>query len=1016
MAAESGKAAHEQALWDAFKKFDVNGDGRIQKDEFHKLMKSIGNFSTPEIRQLFNEADADRSGEVNWREFIHWICSGTATRNMDASFRTSFSRLLKQEAKDEASYVEQASVSKQVKEYLRSSDDDVSKHDKRQLKKKLNRAKKEKMAAVNAESPRLRGEEQRASLGVEESYTGFQLPLPPTLEGASGLMQHYLLNGGGGEPLHPKYVSYLTTEFTRTYKARHPKPVVQTETPKPGRLIIVGDTHGQLADVLHIFHQLGTPAKQNRYLFNGDMVDRGPMSMEILLILFAFFLAEPECLIVHRGNHENEDMNALDADSGGGFSDEAMSKYGLLAYRRVLAAFRVMSLCSVVEREIFVVHGGLTRLKTLTLDYINSIEHHDCTSPHPQATSIKDQVFSDLLWSDPIGENGKYKSERGIGIKFGPDLTMKFCMHNRLRFVVRSHQVPEDGKGYAKQHDGRCVTIFSASNYCGNGGNYGAVLALTSEHFPKYEIYEHYAAPLSELPGLLGVQDWAAISDEQQRSQQQVTTAARWEKELEKMIIYVIEKKPGLWAHMVDMSLDPLLALEDWEEVLSELIEGSHPWAEAARHWGIVDGGGRVDMNAFLRRWVVILDLDQYKAFLANAVKQVYEAIISLDMDLSQTFGLFDADGDGTVELKEVRHVLGMFDLALTPAQLDRLTGQVFSYCLNSCPSSPPDGGGGQGHGGGAMRMNVEDFLGRFTLMYKTASEGNTPELEPWMQAALNKIGRLIIQTPAEQLLSEIEEAALKIQKSFRGLQARKTVAARKSVAVLNDDSLTSAPQKSLARPSRFAGKRETSLPGAGAAPVAASSEGVAKMCRLFSALDASGDGLVQIPEFVRGIEKVPGVRELTVDGRAISHEMLVDIAEAIDASNNGTINYLEFLHAFHTSGEGEKDVGSTLAEDITTVLFRHRAAIRMGCLYLDEEATGKVHADDFEKVLLGMNNALAKPERQLTATQISLLVEALQSSAEDEPDEKRLVDYESFFKSFTVTDTTRDTAAAGKP
>ncbi|CAK0843204.1 unnamed protein product, partial [Prorocentrum cordatum] len=97
------------------------------------------------------------------------------------------------------------------------------------------------------------------------------------------------------------------------------------------------------------------------------------------------------------------------------------------------------------------------------------------------STNIKDQIFSDLIWSDPTEQQGKYKSERGIGIKFGPDITTKFCMQNRLRFVVRSHQVPHDGHGYLKQHEGRCVTIFSASNYCGNGGNYGAVLALASE-------------------------------------------------------------------------------------------------------------------------------------------------------------------------------------------------------------------------------------------------------------------------------------------------------------------------------------------------------------------------------------------------------------------------------------------------------------------------------------------------------------------------------------------------------
>ena len=34
------------------------------------------------------------------------------------------------------------------------------------------------------------------------------------------------------------------------------------------QLVIVGDTHGQLEDVLWIFFKYGWPSEQNRYLFN----------------------------------------------------------------------------------------------------------------------------------------------------------------------------------------------------------------------------------------------------------------------------------------------------------------------------------------------------------------------------------------------------------------------------------------------------------------------------------------------------------------------------------------------------------------------------------------------------------------------------------------------------------------------------------------------------------------------------------------------------------------------------
>merc|ERR1719162_2396748 len=53
------------------------------------------------------------------------------------------------------------------------------------------------------------------------------------------------------------------------------------------RLIMIGDTHGQLEDVLWIFYKYGEPSPTNRYLFNGDFVDRGCHSTEILLLLLA---------------------------------------------------------------------------------------------------------------------------------------------------------------------------------------------------------------------------------------------------------------------------------------------------------------------------------------------------------------------------------------------------------------------------------------------------------------------------------------------------------------------------------------------------------------------------------------------------------------------------------------------------------------------------------------------------------------------------------------------------------
>ena len=42
--------------------------------------------------------------------------------------------------------------------------------------------------------------------------------------------------------------------------------------------------------------------------------------------------------------------------------------------------------------------------------------------------------------------------------------------------MIRSHQLPSDGHGYEVVHDGKCITVFSASNYGGSCYNAGAVL------------------------------------------------------------------------------------------------------------------------------------------------------------------------------------------------------------------------------------------------------------------------------------------------------------------------------------------------------------------------------------------------------------------------------------------------------------------------------------------------------------------------------------------------------------
>lgn len=61
-------------------------------------------------------------------------------------------------------------------------------------------------------------------------------------------------------------------------------------------------------------------------------------------------------------------------------------------------------------------------------------------------------------------------------------------------YIIRSHEVKDNG--YEVAHDGKCITVFSAPNYCDTMGNKGAYIILNGKDMtPQYEIYEAVSHP-----------------------------------------------------------------------------------------------------------------------------------------------------------------------------------------------------------------------------------------------------------------------------------------------------------------------------------------------------------------------------------------------------------------------------------------------------------------------------------------------------------------------------------------
>merc|ERR1719309_266136 len=64
-----------QDVQNAFRQFDRNGDGAIDKAELTSALKSTGgNFTQQEIDTIFSAADSDGNGEIDYEEFIALMC------------------------------------------------------------------------------------------------------------------------------------------------------------------------------------------------------------------------------------------------------------------------------------------------------------------------------------------------------------------------------------------------------------------------------------------------------------------------------------------------------------------------------------------------------------------------------------------------------------------------------------------------------------------------------------------------------------------------------------------------------------------------------------------------------------------------------------------------------------------------------------------------------------------------------------------------------------------------------
>jgi diadenosine tetraphosphatase ApaH/serine/threonine PP2A family protein phosphatase len=251
-------------------------------------------------------------------------------------------------------------------------------------------------------------------------------------------------------------------------------------------LIIVGDLHGQLYDLLEIF-RIEPPPPDSTYLFLGDYVDRGYYSVEVLLYLLCLKLKFPSQVYLLRGNHESMAVTRVY-----GFYEECRAKYReATIYDRCLELFNCLPFAARINKRIWTVHGGLSPFLHL-LDQLEAADRFQ--------EPVQDTPMSDILWADPNGADsftGFMASRRGAGYHFGGDVTRKFAALNRITHIARAHQLAEGG--YEFYFDGLLSTIWSAPNYMYTSHNLAAVMRVSrrdSDFELRFNIFD--AVPRSE--------------------------------------------------------------------------------------------------------------------------------------------------------------------------------------------------------------------------------------------------------------------------------------------------------------------------------------------------------------------------------------------------------------------------------------------------------------------------------------------------------------------------------------
>lgn len=520
--------------------------------------------------------------------------------------------------------------------------------------------------------------------------------------------------------------------------------VRKLSVPPNGKLVVFGDTHGHLKDLVHVWATEGLPSSEICYLFNGDICDRGDsadrggqQAVHIWACVLSYKLAFPERVHMNRGNHEDHQYSLHYGARG--FYGEIHANYAAKEAESLTNAFKDLCEClplaTVIDGQVLVVHAGLPR-RGVTLEEVGRISRPlvlNLTS-----SDRLDKMAADMTWTDPQHEKGTSPSARGPGVvSFGPDVSADFLSAHRLRLIIRSHQVPEHpfaGRGIqwwhphrdcgrspapeklASSQEGLCLTVFSASDYCGSyGANAGGIVVFSASP-AGFTIKEHTGEE-AETTLKMGK------ARESSKSEQPAAAKASISMEL---VVLILKHRHSLLQEFraLDVKSAWFLTIDQFVAACKRAVPGV-AWQDILPHFSEIfpQQDGRISYTRFLSKYRLCFSSKsgEHTRVYNQFADKLFGSFLRADRTLRETLGILDPDSDGIVTAEEFAAALARTGCMLHDTQVPRMFRAKTSH---------------------DSTVHVEDFLGSLSVGFALKHMKAPPAGSEFVPAKLDSICR----------------------------------------------------------------------------------------------------------------------------------------------------------------------------------------------------------------------------------------------------------------------------------